>query len=135
MGGLEGEALQDAFGFAPGSGGKAARTRRKKETSRGPAAPHPQLASLPSVSFVLIWHIWWGAGGDAGYPLGVGSPPPPHPHLWGGLEEPGYPLGAPSRPPQKEYSVSIITLDKRPFSMYSCINQILYRAFFAQYIY
>src|SRR5262245_8323754 len=66
MGGLEGEALQDAFGFAPGSGGFAARTRRKKETSRGPAAPHPHLASLPSVSFVLIWHIWWGAGATLG---------------------------------------------------------------------
>src|SRR5262249_59266956 len=41
MGGLEGFALQEAFGFAPGAGGKAARTRCKKETSRGPAAPAP----------------------------------------------------------------------------------------------
>src|SRR5262245_30008298 len=39
MGGLEGKALQDAFGFAPGSGGKAARTGRKKENVSGAAGP------------------------------------------------------------------------------------------------
>src|SRR5262249_18045118 len=48
MGGLEGFALQEAFGFAPGSGGFAARTRRKKETSRGPAAPAPPPGEFAS---------------------------------------------------------------------------------------
>src|SRR5262249_12590132 len=70
MGGLEGEALQDAFGFAPGSGGKAARTRCKKETSRGPVAPAPRK---PHGLFWLamgfadrqrdVWPaVWCGAG-------------------------------------------------------------------------
>ena len=48
MGGLEGKALQDAFGFAPGSGGFAARTRRKTQTSRGPAAPAPPPGEFAS---------------------------------------------------------------------------------------
>src|SRR5262249_35194253 len=61
MGGLEGEALQEAFGFAPGSGGKAARTRCKTETSRGPAAPHPLLASLPAVSYIGGAGQFWAA--------------------------------------------------------------------------
>src|SRR5262245_8323757 len=106
--------------------------KRNVSGACGPAPPPGEFA-ISIICIDLAYLV--GRGGDAGYPLGVGTPPPPHPHLWGGLEEPGYPLGAPSRPPQKECSVSIITLDKRPFSMYSCINQILYRAFFAQYIY
>src|SRR5262245_17000875 len=48
MGGLEGFPLQEAFGFAPGSGGFAARTRCKKETSRGPAAPAPPPGEFAS---------------------------------------------------------------------------------------
>src|SRR5215813_12864594 len=50
MGGLEGFALQEACGFAPGSGSKAARTRCKKETSRGPAAPAPPPGEFASSS-------------------------------------------------------------------------------------
>src|SRR5262245_11031239 len=53
MGGLEGKALQDAFGFAPGSGGFAARTRRKKEGSRGPAAPAPPPGEFAS-SIIIV---------------------------------------------------------------------------------
>src|SRR5262249_43324543 len=44
------QALQEAFGFAPGSRGFAARTRSKTETSRGQWPPHPHLASLPAIS-------------------------------------------------------------------------------------
>src|SRR5215813_10173418 len=48
MGGLEGKALQEELVFAPGSGGKAARTRCKKETSWvACGSRNPQLASLP----------------------------------------------------------------------------------------
>src|SRR5262249_50831014 len=47
IGGLEGFALQEEIVFTGRLGGKAAQTTRKKETSRGPAAPHPagELAS------------------------------------------------------------------------------------------
>src|SRR5262249_33221568 len=40
-----------SFCFASRAGGKAARTRSKRKIFRVPAAPHPQLASLPAVSW------------------------------------------------------------------------------------
>src|SRR5262249_19239563 len=42
-----------SFCFASRAGGFAARTTRKREFFRGPAAPAPQLASLPAVSGLL----------------------------------------------------------------------------------
>src|SRR5262249_54835390 len=44
----------------------------------------------PLLICAMIWHIWWGCRGDAGYPLGVGARPPAPPPL--GLTRVGFTL-------------------------------------------
>src|SRR5262245_28697551 len=63
MGGLEGKALQEAFGFAPGSGGFAARTRCKTQTSRGPMAPVPPPGEFASSIITILAVLPFGVSG------------------------------------------------------------------------